>query len=113
MTNEQAREYWCRKLERAEGYSDEHWDAEERHAHREYVDALKSAVTALAICREHEETWKPKTNGDKIRAMKDEELAELYEEYAGCRMCVYSPHSCRSECVDWYTKWLKQDIDEC
>lgn len=51
MTIEEAREYWCRRLERAEGYSDEHWDAEERHAHKDYVDAMTHAVTALAICR--------------------------------------------------------------
>lgn len=112
MTIEEAREYWSRRLERAEGYSDEHWDAEERHAHADYIDALKCAITALAICREHEETWKPKTNGDKIRAMNDEELAELYEEYADCRMCIYSPHNCKSECVDGYTKWLKQEVQD-
>lgn len=62
MTIEEAREYWSRRLERASGYSDEHWDADERHAHADYIDALKHAVTALAICREHEETAKkPKT----------------------------------------------------
>lgn len=62
MTIEEAREYWSRRLERASGYSDEHWDAEERHAHADYIDALTHAVTALAICREREETAKkPKT----------------------------------------------------
>lgn len=58
MTIEEAREYWSRRLERADGYSDEHWDAEERHAHADYIDALKCAVAALAICREHEEAAK-------------------------------------------------------
>ena len=47
-----------------------------------------------------------------IRQMTDEELAELYEEYADCRMCIYSPHNCKSECVDGYTKWLKQESQE-
>lgn len=62
MTIEEAREYWSRRLERAEGYSDEHWDAEERHAHADYIDALKHAVTALAIFRDREEAAKkPKT----------------------------------------------------
>lgn len=32
MTIEEAREYWSMRLERAECYSDDHWDAEERHA---------------------------------------------------------------------------------
>lgn len=52
MTIEEAREYWCKRLERAEGYSDEHWDAEERHAHKDYVDAMIHAVTALAIMQD-------------------------------------------------------------
>ena len=76
MTVEEAREYWSRRLERASNYSDEHWDAEERHAHADYIDALKHAITALAICREREEAKQPKTNGDRIRQLTDEELAE-------------------------------------
>lgn len=55
MTLEEARKYWCRQLERAENYSDEHWDAEERHAHKDYVDAITYAVAALAICAAKEE----------------------------------------------------------
>ena len=47
MTAEKAREYWCRRIERAENYSDEHWDAEERHAHKDYIDAMKHAIAAL------------------------------------------------------------------
>lgn len=71
MTIEEAREYWCRRLERAENYSDKHWDAEERHAHKDYVDAMAHAITALAICRENEEVKHPKTNADRIRQMTD------------------------------------------
>jgi hypothetical protein len=72
MTIEEAREYWCRRLERAENYSDEHWDAEERHAHSDYIDAMKYAITALTVCIEHKN---PKSNADRIRHMTDEELA--------------------------------------
>jgi hypothetical protein len=114
MTNEQAREYWCRKLERAEGYSDEHWDAEERHAHREYVDALKSAITALAICREREEAEKPKTNGDCIRNMLTDEyivkncFCVFFDECCDCPLCAIA------NCQDTQTRleWLKQEVIE-
>ena len=41
MTIEEAREYWCKRLERTEGYSDEHWDAEERHAGEPQEKLLK------------------------------------------------------------------------
>ena len=47
MTIEEAREYWSRSLERAKNYSDEHWDAEERHAHKDYIDAMTYAFIAL------------------------------------------------------------------
>ena len=88
MTIEEAREYWSMRLERAAGYSNEHWDAEERHAHADYIDALKHAVAALAICREREEAAKkPKTNGDCIRQMTDEELFDFLDaitDTCGC-----------------------------
>lgn len=62
MTIEEAREYWSKRLERTSEFSNEYLDEEERHAYADYIDALKHAVTALAICREREETEKkPKT----------------------------------------------------
>lgn len=166
MTIEEAREYWCRRLERAEGYSDEHWDAEERHAHADYVDAMTHAITALAICREHEENeasenerceiWKlcneiediacdisqqtmndivsaesrmifdkakeitaettapPKSNGDRIRQMTDEKLAESIG--LACKRCAYcAGNKCtgqEKECADGNLKWLKQEVSK-
>ena len=74
MTIEEARDYWQRRFERTVDYSDEHWDAEERREHRDYIDAMKYAITALTVCIEHKN---PTTNGDKIRQMTDEELAEF------------------------------------
>lgn len=74
MTIEEAREYWSRRLVHAESISDEYMSEKERHIQADYIDALKHAVTALAICIEREEAAKkPKTNGDRIRAMTDEE----------------------------------------
>ena len=113
MTLEEAREYWCRRLERAENYSDEHWDAEERHAHKDYVDAMTHAITALAICREHEEVKHPKTNGDRIRIMTDDE--ELLSAIGtGCYRCAYNNGECDSGCgegcIVGNLEWLKQEV---
>ena len=115
MTIEEAREYWCRRLERAETYSDEHWDAEERHAHADYVDAMTYAITALAICREHEEAKKPKSNGDRIRQMTDDE--ELLSAIGtGCYRCAYDNGECDSGygegCIAGNLEWLKQEVSE-
>lgn len=117
MTIDEAREYWSRRLERASGYSDEHWDAEERHAHADYIDALKHAVTALAICREREEAAKkPKTNADRIRNMTDEELAEMVSMKV-CRIVKPDGSDCPKgfyfgKCDKCVLKWLKQEVSE-
>ena len=47
MTSTQACDYWKRRYEAAKDYRDEHWDAEERHAHQEYVEAMEKAIRAL------------------------------------------------------------------
>ena len=116
MTIEEAREYWCRRLERAENYSDEHWDAEERHAHADYVDAMTHAITALAICREHEEVKQPKTNGDRIRRMTDEELSEMLDIWdveEVCEYCIYHVDlACHNKCYAGILAWLKQEVSE-
>lgn len=111
MTLEEAREYWCSRLERAENYSDEYWDAEERHAHKDYVDAMTYAITALAICREHEEVKQPKTNGDRIRQMTDEDLADIMQGQCAC--CAYQLTGCtEKECKYGAYEWLKQEVNE-
>lgn len=47
MTNEQALKYWRTKYNLAKDYWDEHWEAEERHSHQRYVEALEVAIAAL------------------------------------------------------------------
>lgn len=115
MTIEEAREYWSRRLERASGYSDEHWDAEERNAHADYIDALKHAIAALAICREREEAEKPKTNGDRIRNMTDEELRRFLNNIAdNCSMQDCKECPLNGACDDVpisMQKWIKQEVD--
>lgn len=116
MTIEEALEYWCRRLERAENYSDEHWDAEERHAHKDFVDAMTHAITALAICREAEEVKHPKTNAGLIRQMTDEELAEMVSMKV-CRIVKPDGSDCPKgfyfgKCDKCVLKWLKQEVNE-
>lgn len=47
MTLNEALEYWKFKHERAKNYTDDHWEADERHEHEEYVEALRIAVKAI------------------------------------------------------------------
>lgn len=48
---------------------------------------------------------KPITNGDRIRAMSDEELAEFLAEYR----CVHkAPHCMEANCAQCWLGWLKQ-----
>lgn len=54
------------------------------------------------------------TNGDRIRSMSDEELAEAMRTSKD-HMC----HFCRNkyctleDCRKGYLKWLKQEAEEC
>lgn len=52
------------------------------------------------------------TNGDRIRQMTDEELAELFDKCADCQMCIDNPSKCKMECIDGYMQWLKQEVSE-
>ena len=59
------------------------------------------------------------TNADRIRAMSDEELAELILRCASCDkekvMCVPLEYknsgNCNGRCVDGRLNWLKQEAD--
>lgn len=47
MTKEEALMFWKFRYEQAKDFIDEHWEAQERREHREYVDALYMAIEAL------------------------------------------------------------------
>ena len=59
MDKERALQYWINRYNSAKDYSDIHWDAEERHEHRDYVDAIlrdsKAAFVTLGVYSE--EGW--------------------------------------------------------
>ena len=62
----------------------------------------------------------PWTNGDAIRSMPDEELAEKIGESIDCEVCKTMHHSeggecpCRQHqsCVDFWLNWLRQEATE-
>lgn len=65
---------------------------------------------------EHEKcaTCKPLTNGDKIRAMTDRELAE---KASGMIVCFWCPvKGCRGcapdECTEAFLTWLRSPVEE-
>ena len=47
MTRHEAYEYWLMKYNLAKSYTDDHWEAAERHEHEEYVEAMRVALDAL------------------------------------------------------------------
>lgn len=47
MDKERALQYWINRYNSAKDYSDIHWDAEERHEHRDYILAMAFAIKAL------------------------------------------------------------------
>lgn len=54
------------------------------------------------------------TNGDRVRNMTDEELAEFLDEYSSCSLCEgYKRGICtREECFKGFLAWLRKEVDE-
>ena len=52
---------------------------------------------------------KPKTNADHIRAMNDEELADVVANGVGC--VLKAPHCMDVDCTPCILKWLKQPAE--
>ena len=73
-------------------------------ANSPYDVALDTAIEALK-----ETAKQPKTNGDRIRNMTDEELAESLSGSVACRHIM----SCLdTSCYECTLKWLKQEVSE-
>ena len=53
------------------------------------------------------------TNADRIRAMSDEELADLFSDVFDCdhHECVAECGEC-SKCTESWLKWLKQEATD-
>lgn len=91
------------------------------------ADGCTCMIDGFFVCDASEHTCnqyrpaKPMTNGDRIRQMTDEELAEWLDHVAGCGVCVlnegkyrYSGDHCAHEhdCMQYIEKWLKQEVSE-
>ena len=72
-----------------------------------WLTELKSR--RIASIKELERVKLPKTNGDRIRQMTDEELAELL---SGCVACGHVMNCLDTSCYECTLKWLKQEVQE-
>ena len=52
------------------------------------------------------------TNADCIRAMSDEELAQMFWEKASCELCKLKKQYCSDDCKGTWLEWLRQEISE-
>lgn len=52
------------------------------------------------------------TNGDKIRSMSDEELAEFIDSHVPCfEFCMCDHYICKEKCKEGIEKWLKSEAE--
>ena len=59
----------------------------------------------------------PVTNGDKIRAMADEELAKIYAYASYCDICPVRAACCsdvdaNTSCYERFFEWLRSPVEE-
>lgn len=72
----------------------------------EAVDKRLKAIVA-------EITAPPKTNGDKIRQMSDEELAEIVRFVLDCEDCTFHGNNgCSGDCYTGAISWLRKEVHE-
>lgn len=81
---------------------------------RRLRDMRAKAVPDLSKAEARGVTALPPTNGDRIRAMNDEELAKWIDGmYCKCVWCdVKNPNCVDMECTDCIKIWLKQPPKE-
>lgn len=66
-------------------------------------EKLKAIVTEI--------TASPKTNGDRIRQMTDEELAEIVRFVLDCEDCTFHGNNgCSGDCYTGAISWLKKAV---
>ena len=82
--------------------------AKERSRKAEFYEGAAYALKLVEATQVGERET-PKTNGDRVRAMSDEELINFY--FGGCNeTCIYDGNSCTDAmCREGMRKWLKQE----
>lgn len=76
MTTHEAFRYWLMKYNAAKNYTDEHWDAEERHEHQDYVEALEKTIEMFDLVIANDET-KLRIGYEKYKTAEKEFLKSL------------------------------------
>ena len=79
MSTYEAYIYWLTKLNRASSFSDPHWDAEERHEHQDYIEALQKAVEMFDLVMTNDET-RLKAGYEKYKILERDFLRSLREK---------------------------------
>lgn len=52
------------------------------------------------------------TNGDRIRAMTDEELAEWMDDNIKCYSCWLEDECYGKSCKEMFMEWLRSTVEE-
>lgn len=81
------------------------------------VKPFGNGIDVCPVCGKPSTIGKPQTNADRIRAMSDEELAELMEDKGDCPP-IECPHDgegakvTRLDCKACWLDWLKKKVKE-
>lgn len=67
---------------------------------------------AVRECPSYRAQSKPMTNGDRIRAMSDEELAKFLDDNHNSHGCVCPARDCSATCRQCIEDWLQQPAEE-
>ena len=88
--------------------------AKERSRKEEFYEGAVYALK-LAEAAQVGESERPKTNGDRVRAMSDEALAcLLWNHLLSCRLtciCDTSKYCNKEECTQNILEWLRQEAE--
>lgn len=57
MNLENALSYWKSKYKAGKDYKDEHWEADERHEHEDYVNAVRLAIESIQKVIDNDSAW--------------------------------------------------------
>lgn len=83
---------------------------QEQSRKEEFYEGAAYALR-LAEAAQVGESKTPKTNGDRVRAMSDEELINFY--FGGCdEVCINDGNSCTDAmCREGMRAWLRQEVE--
>lgn len=91
-------------------------NAEACYGCSEYYKQIALWLTELKQLREAEISTPPKTNGDRIRKMTDEELAvmlDIHEINEVCNYCAYyHNYACHNGCYAGILEWMQKEADK-